>query len=75
VKNPPEPLSTPPLANTREAAVVGKLLIKPIPGKPTYRQVDLNLAHEFTVMNDALEKSSQHKPYRSLRVDAGPSVR
>ncbi len=74
LKNLLETFIAPTLAYLRKTAMVGQPLVETIAGEPTNCDINLRFTHEFAVMHDALEETSQHQTNRRFRIDAGPTV-
>jgi hypothetical protein len=52
----------------------GSVLVQTVAREPANGQVDLCLAHQPPVMDDAEQEPGQHQPHRDLGVDAGPAI-
>lgn len=51
--------------------MVRKPVVHAEPGKPADRQVDLRLAHQPAIMDNAEQKPGQHEAHRRLRINGG----
>ena len=58
------------LPDPRQRRVVGQGLVQAIAAEPADRQIDLRLAHQPPVMDDAQKEAGQHEPHRNLGIDA-----
>ena len=72
-KNCPEQLCSPALADAGQRRMIWQRLVQAVTCEPPNGEVDLRFAHELTIMDNAEEKASQHKPHRGLRVDTRPA--
>jgi hypothetical protein len=62
-----EPLGAPALPYPRQRGMIGQPLLQAVPGEPADRQVDLRLAQQPPVVDDAEQEACQHQPERRLR--------
>jgi hypothetical protein len=71
-ENAPEPLGAPALPYPRQRGMIGQSFLQAVPGEPADRQIDLRLAQEPPVVDDAEQEARQHQPDRRLRRDPRP---
>ena len=62
------------LANARQARMIRQLLVKRIASKPANGDIDVSLAHQLAVMDDASQQASKHQTDRHLGIDTGPTI-
>jgi hypothetical protein len=74
LKDAPEPFRSPALADSRQARMIGKIIVQAIANEPADRQVHLRLAHQLAIMDDAQQDPRQHPPHRDFRIDPRPAV-
>ena len=48
--------------------------MKRIANKPANGDIDLGLAHQLAIVNDASQQTGEHQPHRYLRIDPGPAI-
>ena len=54
--------------------MIRQLLVKRIASKPANGDIDVSLAHQLAVMDDASQQASKHQTNRHLRIDTGPTI-
>ena len=69
-----EPIRAPPLANARQARMIGQLLVNAITDEPANSDVDVGLAHQLAVMHDTAKQACEHQADCDLGIDAGPTI-
>jgi hypothetical protein len=74
LEDPAEALGSPALADSRQRRVVRQDLVQAVAREPADGDVDLRLAQQPAIVDDAEQEASQHQPQRHLRVDARPTV-
>ena len=55
--------------------MVGQRLVQAVADEPADREVDLGLAHQPPVVDDAEQEAREHQPHGHLGIDARPSGR
>ena len=70
----PKPLGAPALPNAGQRGMVGQGFVQAVTGEPADREIDLRLAHQPPVVDDAKQKAREHQAHRRLGIDAGPPV-
>jgi hypothetical protein len=70
----PRAVRAPPLANPRQARMIGQLLVNAITDEPTNSDVDVGLAHQLAVMHDTAKQACEHEADCDLGIDAGPTI-
>lgn len=69
-----EHIFAPPLSDTGQRGMIWQGFMKRIADKPADRQIDLSVAHEPPVLDDAKHKPGKHQPHGNFRIHAGSSV-
>jgi hypothetical protein len=67
LENATEPLGAPALPYPCQRGMIGQPFLQAVPGEPADRQIDLRLAQEPPVVDDAEQEAGQHQPDRRLR--------
>ena len=67
-----EPIGAPPLADAGQARMVRQHVGQTETREPADRDVDLSLAHQAPVVDDADQEAGQHEPQCHLGIDAWP---
>jgi hypothetical protein len=75
LKDAPEALGAPALADTGQRRMIGQGLVQSIADEPADREIDLRLPHQPPVMHDPEQEPSKHQPDRDFRIDPRPPVR
>ena len=75
LEDPAEALGAPALANPGQARMVGQDLVQAITAEPADCEVDLGLAHQPPVVDEAEQETREHQPKGDLGIDARPSGR
>src|SRR3954464_5443337 len=70
----PEALGAPALPDAGQRGVVRPCLMQAVAHEPTDGEVDLRLAHQTPVVDQAEQEPGQHQPNRRLRVNPRPAV-
>src|SRR5262245_63353553 len=69
-----EAIRAPPLANPRQARMIGQPLVNAITDEPANSDVDVRLAHQLAVMHDTAKQAREHQADCDLGIDARPTV-